>query len=484
MVAALAIFNFFFGEPTLPEGTHESANAPAKAGEPTEKTERITLATARTPSDFTHAVATASTDELEEHLQHLGLPISTSLSFPAQIERHRQRVQVAEQLLMHRLRPHQHELALSAKLQGLSAIYNVALDSGYQLALNEDREQLLEFAKSLVDDRSEQVRKNARLTIFGLTALDGAKSPDAMSQVETIASLAVESVEQNKDDQAVLNYVRTIVLRINRSNLEVGKAVMKAIISHKSELTSETGLALLRDLTDSVLLAEAELKTKLERLEAGAGSDKQEVIDSIVALAANPEGSETVLDELTMAGHRLEALTEMESAQTLYQTILDSVDQRSTDSARDFARRIGNDGLTRVHAINRPLHFQETRFNGESFSSESIAGRKAVIVFISFSKMDAVDTLRDLYGELQGLSRQDVKVLVLNIDESTPEEVAEVGTEFPGIIFLKRGDEQADSRTLYQQYPAHVFPQAILVNREGHIVQTAIKLNEITSKIR
>jgi hypothetical protein len=450
-----------------------------------ESSSKIGLSTSATMTEFMKSLSSATAQELFDFLIKMNIAKSAQESIPVRIEWNRKRVKAAEQLMLLNSTSEQYELAAMSKLLALSAIYNLALESNFSLNVDEESDQLLKYAKSLINDSSTSLKLHGGLTVLGLELLETSKSPDALSKVDEKVTLLLNLLRETPESpEAVTKYFEMIFPRILKEHEAFGIELAKGLVKHQAEFDSDQAKHFFEDMYDTSVLVPKKLRRKLDSIWSGDEEQIQELIQLGLELAADTQSGEMVLNELALLTHWLEQKQDYEDAKLIYQVLLDTASERSTPRLATRVTRDGNHGLQRCQAVGNKLEFVARLIDGSQLEASQFNNHFVVILFASYERMNYLKLLNELNSEFASLSNQNVKFIVAFLEQNPDKSLAKVLERYSLIHFVI-GDESFDpSPTILQQYPAHIIPQAIIVNPRGVVVRTALKPLEMSENVK
>jgi hypothetical protein len=478
LITLLLVYGAIFGEPksNSSPGAWETVDTelvpPAASG----------LSDLLTSTEFQKLLASAEVEDLVSFLIAMNAREPKPEPVPVRIERNRKRVKAAEQLMLLDVTRDQYELAAQSKLFALSSIYNTALESKFALEVNEEADQLLEFARSLVSDQSVELKLHGRLTILGLELVENSRRENALSLVQDSAELVLDVLRDFRGSPVAFEYFENILPRILANNESFGLQLAAALAAQAAEFDAEHAARFFRNMYDVTLLTPMTLRKRLDNLWPRDDTQKAKLIEDGLQLAADPQGGENVLNELALLMHWAEHEGDVESATRISQTLLDSASSRATPKLVELTSQAGKDGLRRCQALGQVLQFNGTTYSGSPFDPNQYDNHFVVILFLSFEKMDFRAFLTEHNAEFLSMAGRGVKLIAVSLDYNRDQSLEKFLERYPHLKFVTRGEEGTPEPIFYQ-YPAQMIPQAIIVNPRGTIVRTALNPFELTENL-
>lgn len=482
LTSVLLLYGAIFGEP---DPSSLNGETPDVATDSQKLAGKFDLSASLTMNEFMTLVSTAKPDELDDFLVAMNSATNVQASVPVRIEQNRKRVKAAEQLMLLDCTRAQYELAAMSKLLGLSAIYNLALEANVPLEVTEESDQLLRFAHSLTTDSSSSLKLHGGLTVLGLRLLDVSKQPDALSKTDEMLELTLKLLRDFSDSpEVILRYLEQIYPRILQHNQDFGLEYATRLLQHRSEIQSEQAQQFFRDLYDSTVLLPMKLPELLDSGFVLNEAHYQKLLGHALQLASNPKTGEKARFELEKLTHWLEQNEKLDDAKRIYEKVLEIAPQRETPKLVFTATKDANDGLQRCQAVGKKIEFNAKLIEGPQLESSHFENSFVVIIFMSYGQPDFLRRLEEISVELSPLSNQNVKYLVVIMEEEISKNLSKLTSRFSGIQFVSRQRVDEQTPSLFEQYPAHIIPQAIIVDPRRVVVRSALKPLDITENVK
>jgi hypothetical protein len=478
-IILLMAYNFFFGSAEPPMTSVDSDSATKQTG----SVEKPFLSDSMSFKRFAEEVAVSKQADLAGYLERTNKLGPIDERVPARIERNRRRVKAAEQLLKLDCTDEEYELAIKAKLRALSSIYNTAMDSGFQIEVTEDADELRKFSQSVSSDGDEEIRLDARLTIAGIDLIESAKLAEKEQAPEQAADQNAKSIRQLlndfPDNSKVTEYLQSVFPVILKTSPSFAEQLTEKLLAFSDDFKQGHQAELLRSLYDLTKITSADTRNKMENVFVGGEDAKQELISIAREFASDVSGGASLINELEILTNWMESVQEYATALEIYQLLLESASKRSTTELVNMAERAARHGKARCELVGKKIELRGERLAGGQLAAEQFEGNFVVVLFLTFERLNAEALLNEIAGELENLANRRVKFIAVTLDKSPDPAFNELALRFPAIEFLKLGAEDADPPSIHMQYPAHIIPQAILISPDGVLIRTAIKPLEI-----
>lgn len=480
VIIALTGFNYFFGSKDASETSADASNA---VDSKEAIVERPLLSKSLSVEAFAKEIATAKVTDLMDYLKQSEVLGAMDERVPARIERNRRRVMAAEQLMLQDCTDEEFRLAAKAKLLALSSIYNTSLDTGFQIEVSEDADELKRFAQGLSLEPDDAIRLDARLTIAGIELIESAKLKDAQPNVDQAANSIIELLKDFPDEEKVVGYLQMVYPSILELNPDFGLQLTQKLIPHGAEFKQKHQAQLFRNFYDLAKLATTKLKSKRENVFAGGEEATQELYSIADELASDPNGGEMIIQEFQLLVHWMEQEQEFARALKAYQSIIESAAQRSTTELAEKAREIGRDGILRCNLIGKQFEFRGERIVGGQLDADQYKGYFVVVMFLTFERMNVEALINEIYPEIASLANRQVRFIGVTLDKNPDPAFSALATHFPLIEFLQRGKDDDQPPSIYGQYPAKIVPQLILINPDGVVIRTGKSPTELSQVV-
>jgi hypothetical protein len=428
--------------------------------------------------EFSNEIAVASTKDLTNFLKKTWAPKSNPEPELVRIERVRKRLKAAEQLLLLDSSPEEYKLAVQVKLMALTDLYYRSIEGNFRLDVKEDLDQLKRFSESLVSAGDSTLRKDARVVLLNISLVEAAQETesDPQKSIDLIVSFLNDFRAEPKEAADMLGAMFPGILKLNpKFGLNLANGLMpvsNAIEEHRN---------LFRELRDQALVSATGLIQKQNRAMVGRADDVKELQRISRELAADPQGGAYLLFAVERVAHWFESEQKLKEAKQIYQSLLDTAQNRATQELVGLVTQAAKDGMKRCELVGKKFEFRGNDVIGAPLNPETFNGHLTVLFFFSAENNEISAELSAISERLTKLANRQVRFIVIFMETKSSHLMEDLVLRYPLIRFVLRSDDSEQLPSMYSQYPSHQVPQAILVNPEGQVFQIAVRPIDVFS---
>ena len=432
---------------------------------------------------FENQVAVSKVEELADLLLSMERQ-ATGSAVPVIVQNQRKRIRVADQILMLDHTPEQFQLAVKAKINALSTIYNTWLDVG--LSDSDNIEQLYKTTVNYRNDSNLSIRRQARLSFFSLDIIESARIKTEDQDLQKLVKDFYDMIESFPDDQETYQSLPVIFRSAIKTNRRFGLELIREIVQSNlapSVSTSAESQRLLRELRDEMEMTARDFRRMLPGSIRGQAVSIDELSKTALELIRIPEAGELVMMQVTFAATSLEQEGATKEAETIYQAMVDIASEKSLPEISDSFRNNGQRGLTRIKALGNQLQIQGTLLDGKPLLPAEFENKWSILIFWAAGSQDGTRDLANHLRALQKLENQELKVLVLIMNQNPQTRIGELTNQFPEVYFAVADQPNPDRPSILEQFPANIVPQAVVLNPNGILVRSNLPLKGLETEI-
>jgi len=396
------------------------------------------------------------------------------------VRENQRRVDVANQLLAMSLDKSEKSLTVVAKLEALSAIYEISLLN--DIDIPNIVETLRDTTIQFVDESDESISRVARICLFKVNSLELTKKAD--QNIAKITDEMCSLLGAYPDDDEVISTVRQVVAYYR---IYVDRAVCQKITSklneRKAEFASPKSLRLIHEFADEAMLLEARYAQLFDNRKLDGARGQRELLKKSIELAREPEAGNFVIGEIDAVAHWFEQAKLYESESKIYEEFKNSVDNYRDPDVAAVARKKAEDGLKRMDLLGKEIDLSGFQFDGSKIYGSSFEGRFVVVLFWSIDNKESVEFLESLNEQIVEWNESGVSILAVNVDQKKNNQFKKMFAQMTNIDFVFGDANRNFANGILDQCPSEIVPRVMLVNRNGTVENINVALKEVVNEV-
>ena len=422
---------------------------------------------------FDELLESQDLEELTSTLRRLNVVV---LQKPARqrVNVHRQRSQLATRMLTFDLDTERKVLAVTTKLDSLAKLES--LNRSLKLREPNLAPTLRNFANKYEDYDEPEIQLLARLILIQLETVEPA--PDTRWLSTAMLELARDFP---RDPRVAKGLREAIEYHLKESSRRAnGRILAKAISSADFEGQSLNRLK--SEMTDWTRLIE------LRYFEAWGARDlsAEQLLDAALQMIEQRESGKVLLDKVEQIARWFEQTNQIDSAQQLYQKLVEQSEHYLYTKVAQQAGQLGRDGLARCQAFNQPLNFIGKLESGGQLDNSMLDGQVGLIVFWKTSDKESIEALYKIKRQSRAWTGQAVVVVAVCVDRPEDssfreQEFEQAVEDLDGWLIVVRNDD--GSLPLLEQCPADNFPRIVLTDFQRQVMRIDVPLAEVQTQV-
>ncbi len=400
----------------------------------------------------------------------------------AQIASNRNRVRIAEALLNAQPSSAQRELAILSKIEALSVIYGTQFLS--KLDTQQAGADFREAAQEFQDDADAEIAKTARLSIVKVDSFEFVRN-GSVGTFQPTNERILMLLRDYPDDEYIIASIKLIMISLLGVDRESSLDIMRNLVTHQSEFESAKTAELFGFLADEIKLTQSNIRTLFENRWVNGIPGQRELAKVAVALAADPTGGLEVLNQIDLIANWFEQVKQYETAEQIYQAMLESAEQRESVKAAVTASEYSRNGLTRCKLVGQPIEFEATLDTGEKLSSQDLQNQVCVIIFWATDDSSSFSSVVEFHNQSQSrpMRGKRVRVFAYCTNETSGKSLRSARTQLGNFKILVNAPNENGSPTLLQKCPVSSLPYAMIIDRRGNVSAVNVPLDELRTAV-
>ena len=423
-------------------------------------------------------------DQMEELLNRLN-DWNRKAEVAVRVSQNMDRVKVADRLLQMPLSEEQRYFAVESKLNALTTLYGLDYVSSFDLP--ESASSLREFALEHKDSINQGIGLQCELALLKVDAFESAQqgNPD---ELKKIVHHMADLLSRYPDSKFVVSTIDLIIKALYKEDSNNATKLRLELIAHTDQFgTEKFGTAFnrefIRSQADLVKLGDLQIEQLFENRWIDGEPGIKKLIAATQQLAADEQGGELVLRQVAKVLNWLEQTDQYDQCRRIYQTVMDSVDDRETESTRDKALAIAKNGLARCDLIGKIMEINGNLISGDRLDPNDLKGKIVVMLFWSEAHPESFNEIKEFHADSKNLSDRPIHVLAVCVDEQAGDQLTVRSGEIPDFqIVVLSGSQQQNS--IVDQYPVDQVPNSLIVNRSGQVVDINIPFDELLTSVK
>jgi hypothetical protein len=424
--------------------------------------------------DFDSILESGNREQLGGILSSLNLSARQQTDVPSQVQFNRRRVSVANRLLTKPLNQDQRTLAINSKIQALSTVY--ALDLVHGLREPNVAETLKSAAGEYINDGNKQISRTAKMAMLKHDAFELAKK-DRRPNLKPISGQIVGLLGEYPDDDMMIATIKVLVGYLNEQNSNHGYELMREINSESENFDSPKVMELIQDFSDEAKMSEVEFDLTFENRWINGKIGEAEIVKKANELLLDPDIGTQVIVRVGRAANWFEQEGKYDKARSIYQTMENGADNKLNPDVADLAKNWASDCLIGLNLVDQKIDIKGRLHSGQAFDLDMIEKRGAVIVFWTTKNKTSVDSLSQVSQATSAWRKKGGVVFAVNVDEQPDSAIQSMVSRLKSIQFVGNGS------SIFDQFPTHVVPRAIFVNRKGVVIDINVPITDIETEI-
>lgn len=472
LLGLLAVSQFF---PTLPQA-------------PVVKPAKVTDARASTKKSnrFGRLVELSSIKELTAMLVELG---RTELQTPSKFEietKCRQKIAVADELLTRKLSEKDRAFAIETKIGALSVIYGLGFSK--ELSGPDATEDLKVFASTFLVDANPRVARVAALAQFKQLAFERLK-PEQSTSVDAVCETMLNLLKKFPDDPLVIATIQQVVNYYIEKEIDDAVLVVGQLDEWMQSLDSEPVSKMLNFLQGNLMISVSGYQEAFNNRWINGVEGNENLVRLSQQLLQDDRCNSWVVKDVDQVARWLEQQAYYEAAAAIYQSLSETnspLDGPDGETRLGNANRLGRNGLARLDLVDQKIDLEQVEYNKNPVDLSSLTNRVVVLVLWSKENKDSINGLLQACETTKSWRRRGGKLLAISTDDSIDEKadsnlLVDIAAS-NGVIFGNGDIQKQGANRVWEQCPTDVLPRAMLINRDGVVVDIDVPISQIQTQ--
>lgn len=394
-----------------------------------------------------------------------------------QVEHHRRCFEIADRILSIKHTHAQEKIAKKSKLDSLTKIYG--LNYVFKLEKLDVLPDVREVAGSYRDDSNASLARSAHLALYKVNVLELARSAsnDAAQQV---SDEVVKLANQYSQDEFVASTIRLVLDVYVSENPKQGQRSIQILGTRKHEFAETMFCSIFQDYSDLALLQEAQYQSLFDNRWVKGSLGQDELVRTSIDLINQRDFGELLVFKVDEVAHWFEQEDQYEKANQIYESMLTAAETAGLrpDVGR-LVKETATNGLQRIRLFQKKIEFTGVAPDGSEIRSEDFRNRVVVVVYWSPTDADSVDELRRFHNQTSGWAGKPISVLAVCDQPNATEALNQIVAELSRFQFVIGDPDKTVERGLSQLCPSRRVPRAMLIARDGVVVDVNVPMGEL-----
>ena len=424
---------------------------------------------------FVEVVTSSDADMLVKSLAELD---DSSDSTPkARVLAARRRIKIANKMLTMKLTESQRLISLKSKINSLSLIY--ILNNEHSLNEPSFVESIRAIAGEYAEDADAELARLARISILRVDMMELLK-PGRNGGVKPIVGQMVDLLRDMPSDLDLITKCKLIVRTLNDRDRKLGAALVGELNKQKLRVAdkSPAGKTMVETLVDDQILIEAKFEQLYDNRRINGEAGQSNLCETAGQLVTRPDAGKYLFSVVDDRVQWFEKDGQYERAKSVYQKMLNSVDNLVDPEASVVARKLAEDGLKRIETIGKPIAFAGTYLDDAPIDPKEFENRVVVVLFWSSKDKQSPEAFTLLSQYAAKWANSPVRMLAVcsdrDLDNVSQEAIVKIAANYKSIKFVAGGKVNP----ILDHSPSTKTPRVMLVDKKGNVQTTNLPPNE------
>ncbi len=303
-----------------------------------------------------------------------------------------------------------------------------------------------------------------------------------LSSLPAIADRSIELLELYSNDKYVLSTIDLIMESLRQIDSDAGAMLMREISARATQLDSASSQPLFQSLDDRIKIIETKYGQLFENRWSNGDAGRQDLIETTMDLATDPQGGRYILKTVAAVMNWLEQNGHCEQCQPIYQAMLESAGNRTDQKIQTLARKMGENGIKRCNLSGSKLQLNGRLFSGDLLDPDDYRNRVVILLFWSAKSAGAIERIKNIRAEFAGLLSHGVSALAICTEDQFEDTAAIGNHHISHFQFVTKLSGNPTENSLMDQCGIEQVPHAIILDRDGIVVEANLPLDELVKK--
>lgn len=442
-----------------------------------------TASVSRKKSDrFGRLVELSSIKDLTAMLVELG---QAGIQTPSKFEietKCRQKIAVADELLTRNLTEKNRAFAIEAKIGALSVIYGLGFSK--DLSGPDATEDLKVFASTFLVDSNPRVARVAALAQFKQLSFERLK-PGQDSSVDVVCETMMDLLKKFPDDPLVVATIQQVINYYIEKETDDAVLMVGQLDERTRELDAEPVRKMLNLLQGNLMISVSGYQEAFNNRWINGVEGNENLVRLSQQLLQDERCNSWVIEDVDQVARWLEQQAYYESAEAIYRSLSETTELSKGSDAELLsgnAIHFGRNGLARLNLVNAKIDLDQVQYNQIPVDLSSLTGRVVVLLFWSKENKDSIQGLLQACETTKSWRRRGGKLLAISIDEKVDSKLLAEVAASAGVIFGNGDIETKGANQVWEQCPTEVLPRAMLIDRNGVVVDIDVPISQIQTQ--
>ena len=433
-------------------------------------------------TDFEQVLESRNQSQLEGLLERLN-GWRRDVSLPLKLQANRRRVLVSDRMLTFELSSQQRELAIESKIDALSAIYG--LDLVHKLGDSKVATALYASANAFEKDKNPKIARVAKMAMLKHDAFEFSKN-GYRGDPTSITKRMEDLLNDYQSDEVVVATVKVVITYFSQhaalsGQKDVGRTIIQKLLDIEWKFESAEIVALKQELSDIALLMDSDYRLLFDNRWADGSAGQAKLAKTTLELVRNSNCGVALIENIDRVAYWFEQIDQYETAIEIYRAMRDSATDYSNPDVAKLAKKISEDGLKRSNLVGQKIDFVGVLHTGSVLKSQEFRQKIVVIVFWSAQDNKSLLALKDLNRDAQEWGPSEVAILGVCTDKDLVENFKTIAPAMDRITLVTR--DAGEKIHILDQCPSQTVPRAMLVDRDGIVVDVNVPILEVATEI-
>ncbi len=428
-------------------------------------------------TDYDEIVANDSPSELVNFLIKMeDWPRTASL--PARFEFQRKRIDIAKQLLTHKLDDVSREIAIVSKIEAASQLYGMDFIS--KVATQD--ENSIDFAELLrtaigdyPNDSNLNVARDALLALAKLSFYEFSKTKDN-AYLDDALEAVIRLVQDHPDIESI-TVTRDLVTRLlQKDDEEQGHQLIAKLFETFKESDVDDARNLAIELNDRSIFKRHDFNHILSNRRVLGDRGRKQITEAMLKMLDYPELGLLFFDIATTAINWLDECSSFENTKLIYQKMVDVSGKLVNPEVQLIAKTKGVNGLKRIIATSSAIEFSDQATDGTTVSNEQLLGTLTVVFYWSAKDSSSKSMVEKFGQELNRDYANNLNVIAVCVDPAPTPAVVKRLTRL-------NAKQLGNNSELAKVFPVETLPYIAIFDHNGHAKKISIKLPNLETQI-
>ena len=340
---------------------------------------------------------------------------------------------------------------------------------------------LREFSIAYRDDPNRELALECHLQLLKLEVFESIKQ-GKLSALPAVADRSIELLKTYSDNNYVLSTIDLIIESLNLYDSNAGTTLMREISSRTAELESPANQQFIRLLADRVKISETRYDQLFENFWVNGDTGRRDLLEITMKLATDLQGGKFILKQVGEVMNWLEQNKLCDQCHPIYLAMLESAESRADQETQSLARTMAENGIKRCNLAGTKLQLNGRLISGDLIDPKDFRNRVVILLFWSAKSAETFRDIKKFHTECIDLLSRGVSVLAVNTDDQIDETLAILCKQIRHFQIVTNSAGNETENSIVEQCGIDHLPHAIIVDRNGIVVEANLPLEELPAK--